>query len=64
MKARHTLLSNLIELHELGVSNYLEDVNFTRDALDVSHVSDFVLLEDFDGNLKGQHAFATLPFRL
>ena len=53
MKARHTLLSNLIELHELGVSNYLEDVNFTRDALDVSHVRDFVLLEDFDGNLKG-----------
>ena len=64
MKARRTLLSNLIELHELGVPNYLEDVNFTRDALDVSHVRDFVLLEDFDGNLKGQHPFLTLPFRL
>ena len=49
-----------VELHELRVPNYFEDVDFARDALHVRHVRDFVLLEDLDGDLRGEAGGAVL----
>ena len=53
----------LVELHELRVTNDLENVDFAGDALHVGDICDFVLFEDFDGDLRCESVL-TVPFRL
>jgi hypothetical protein len=43
-------LYNLVELDDIGVPHYLEDLYLTRNALDVALIGNFVLLENLDGN--------------
>jgi hypothetical protein len=39
-------------LDDVGVANLLENLDFPRDSLDIFLVMNFVLLEDFNGNLQ------------
>ena len=42
---------NLVQLDHVGVSDYLQNVDFASDPLHVAFVFDLLLLENFDGNL-------------
>jgi len=41
---------DLIELNDVGVPNYLQNLDLSRHALNVCLVRDLVLLQDFDGH--------------
>jgi hypothetical protein len=45
-------LDDLEQLDNVGMSDHLEDVNFTRDALDICVTNDFRLFKNFDGDLR------------
>ena len=45
-------VSNLyfVELHDVGVADELQDLDFSSDALDVALVLDLLFLQDLDGH--------------
>ena len=42
----------LVELNDVRVADELENVDLARNALEVRHVGDALLLEDLDGDLR------------
>ena len=47
----HYLVAYLIELDDVGMAHFLEDLDLARDPLDVLLVIDPLLLQDFHSNL-------------
>ena len=45
-------LNDLVELDDIGVANFLQNFNFSRNPFNVLLVVDLFFLKDFDGNLK------------
>ena len=44
-------LDDLVKLNEMGMANQLQDVDLSRHSFDVRNVDNFLLFEDFDGDL-------------
>ena len=44
--------THFVKLDDVGVSNFLEDLNFPGDSFDVLLVIDFLFLKNFYGDLR------------
>ena len=45
-------LDDLVQLDDMRVAHYLQDVNLAADSLHIVHISYFVFLENFDSHLQ------------
>ena len=49
-------MTYLVELDDVGVTNFLEDFDFPSDSLNVLLIVDLLLLENFDSDLQDNYS--------
>ena len=52
-------LNNLVELNDVGVPDFLEDLDFPRYTVDICLILNFGLLQDLDGDLLARDGLHT-----